>query len=126
MGRFPQQDHRGVSDQVEQHLVGRHTVLRGQRRQPDNPHLGQVRDSRGGRCPSRPGGRRYRCCGGTQEVAHFLVGGLGEVPIRPADREERRGSGGADHLIDDLSKFLASGLRRHRHGDDHPSRPVPA
>ena len=63
MRGFSQQDHRGVADQVEQHLIGRHTVLRGQRCQPDNPDLGEVRVSRGGGCPGR---RSYRGRGGTQ------------------------------------------------------------
>jgi hypothetical protein len=81
VGRLAEQHERRVADQVEQGLtvVGALVHRRDRRTQCRDPGGDLV--ASGGRRACRPRG--------PQQVAHLLVGGLGEVPVVLADGEER-------------------------------------
>ena len=70
----------GVADEVQQRLSVRHAVLHG----------GNSQTQRGKRTRACVAGwGRPRCGRRPQEIAHLVVGGLGEVPVLLAHREER-------------------------------------
>src|SRR5262249_15381461 len=50
--------------------------------------------------------------GAAQELSYLVVGGLAEVPVRGADRKERRRRARADHLVHDRGQVPTGRLRR--------------
>ena len=105
----------GVANQVEQPPTIAFALLyRGESR----PEYSQLR-----RAPLR--GRRAFRRRGVQEVAHLVVGDLGEVPVVLAHREERRRCRRADHFVDLGGQLLACRFGGGRHRHDDPLRPEP-